>query len=269
MEVSLIIGIIIGFAALLTGFSMEGGSVFSLMLISPFIIVVGGTIGATIGSYTFKDIIQALKSVSKSFKHPNSNTTKLLIDRMLDISTKFTAEGMPALDSAVNSPEFEKDELLLLLKEGIVLIQDGKSVEDIQYVMESELHAYSQQKSVEVGVFDSAAGYSPTMGVIGTVMSLVVVLSNGFGDSAELAAKISTAFIATLYGVGLANLVYLPIANKLKLLMKKSIIQREIIIDGVCMISKGIGSRPMENELAMYYQAFADGQKNFKAGIDN
>lgn len=101
MEVSLIIGIIIGFAALLTGFSMEGGSLISLMLISPFIIVVGGTIGATIGSYTFKDIFQALKSVGKSFKHPNSNTTKLLIDRMLDISTKFTADGMPALDAKI------------------------------------------------------------------------------------------------------------------------------------------------------------------------
>lgn len=268
MEISLILGIIIGFAALITGFSMEGGRVVSLMLLSPFIIVAGGTIGATMGSFTFKDIIRALKSVGKTFKHPNANSTKRLIDRMLEISTKFTADGVVALDTVLSDPEFQKDELLLL-KEGLVLIQDGKGVEDIQYVLESELHAFSQQKAIEADVFESAAGFSPTMGVIGTVMSLVVVLSSGFGDSAELAAKISTAFIATLYGVGLANIVFLPIAHKLKLVMKKSIIEREIIIDGVCMISKGIAARPMENELAMYYQAFADGQKHYRAGIEN
>lgn len=268
MELSLILGIIIGFAALITGFSMEGGSLFSLMLVSPFIIVAGGTVGATLGSFTFKDIVQALKAVGKSFKQPNANSTKRLIDRMLEISTRFTADGVVALDAVLSDPEFQKDELLLL-KEGLVLIQDGKKEEDIQYVLESELHAYSQQRSVEAEVFEAAAGFSPTMGVIGTVMSLVVVLSNGFGDSAELAEKISTAFIATLYGVGLANVIYLPIAHKLKLLMKKSIIEREIIIDGVCMISKGKAARSMENELAMYYQAFADGKKHFKAGIDN
>lgn len=268
MEVSLILGIIIGFAALIVGFSMEGGRVISLMLISPFIIVVGGTVGATIGSFTFKDILHALKAVGKSFKQPNAHSTKRLIDRMLEISTKFTADGVVALDEVLSDPAFQKDELLLL-KEGLVLIQDGKKGEDIQYVLEAELHAYSQQRSVEAEVFESAAGFSPTMGVIGTVMSLVVVLSSGFGDSAELAEKVSTAFIATLYGVSLANVVYLPIAHKLKLLMKKSIIEREIIIDGVGMISKGMAARSMENELAMYYQAFADGQKHYRAGIDN
>lgn len=268
MEISLIVGIIIGVAALLTGFNMEGGSIYSLMLISPFIIVAGGTAGATVASYTFKDTLQALKSVSRSFKHPDSNSTKQLIDRMMEISERFNTEGIMALDAIVKEPDLQSGEMLLL-KEGLVLIEDGKSVEDIQYIMDSELHAYSQQKSVEAGVFEAAAGYSPTMGVIGTVMSLIVVLSSGFGDSAELAAKISTAFIATLYGVGLANIVYLPIASKLKLTLKKSIIEKEIIIDGVCMISKGTGPRPMENELAMYYQAFADGQKHYKAGIEN
>lgn len=268
MELSLVLGIIIGFGALLGGFTMEGGQVLSLVLLSPFLIVVGGTFGATIASCTLKDILQAIKGVGKSFKQPSSKSTKKLIDRMIEISGIYRKDGVVALDKIVSDPELQKGDLLLL-KEGLVLLQEASPEEKIQYVLESELHAYSQQRAIEAGVFEAAAGYSPTMGVIGTVMSLVVVLSSGFGDSAELAAKISTAFIATLYGVALANIVYLPIANKIKLLTKKSIVQKEIIIDGICMMSKGIGARTMENELSMYFQAFPDGAKHFKAGIEN
>lgn len=268
MDISLILGIIIGLAALLAGFTMEGGRIVSLMLVSPFLIVVGGTIGAVIASYSLKDIIQAFISVGKTFKPQNSNKTKRIIDKILDISQKYQSEGVVSLDAIVAEPELQEGEMLVL-KEGLVLIQDGKRPEDIQYILEAELHAFSQQKSMEAGIFESAAGYSPTMGVIGTVMSLVVVLSAGFGDSAELAAKISTAFIATLYGVGFANVIYLPIASKLRSSLKKSQIQREIIIDGVCMMVKGTSTRSVENSLSMYYQAFPDGSKNYKAGINN
>jgi chemotaxis protein MotA len=268
VEVSLFIGVILGFAAMLTGFTLEGGQMASLTAISPFVIVVGGTIGVTIASYSFKDIARAFQTVGKTFKEPSSNSTKQLIDRILEISKTFRTNGVVALDSIVKEPDLQKEDLLLL-KEGLVLLQDGKDVEDIQYVMESELHAFAQQKAVEAGVFEAAGGYSPTMGVIGTVMSLVVVLAAGFGDSAELAHKISTAFIATLYGVGFANIIYLPIANKIKLYAKKSQIQKEIIIDGVCMMSKGMNVRSMENELSMYFQAFSDGKKHYRAGIEN
>lgn len=268
MEPSLIIGIIVAGAGLLAGYTIEGGALISLLLLSPALIVVGGTIGATIASFSLKDILQSCKYFIKTFRQPTSTSTKKLIDKMLDISVKYRQGGITVLDNIVQEPELQKEDMLLL-KEGLVLLQDGKNEEDIQYVLEAELNAFSAQKAVEANVFESAGGYSPTMGVIGTVMSLVVVLAAGFDDSAELAAKISTAFIATLYGVSLANIVYLPIANKMRILTKKSIIQKEIIIDGVCMLSKGETPRSMENELSMYYQAFPDGRKNFKAGIDN
>lgn len=268
MEISLFIGIVLGLGALIAGFLMEGGKLVSLMLLSPFIIVVGGTIGATIASYPLKDILRAFKTAGQTLKQPNSSSTKQLIDRILEISKTLRTNGIVSLDSIVKEADLQKEELLLL-KEGLVLLQDGRETEDIQYVMESELNSFTRQKAVEAGVFESAAGYSPTMGVIGTVMSLVVVLAAGFGDSAELARKISTAFIATLYGVSFANLIYLPIANKIKLYAKKSQIQREIIIDGVSMMSKGTNVRSMENELAMYYQAFPDGTRHYKAGIEN
>ena len=268
MEVSLLIGVVLGLFAILSGFILEGGSFHSLTALSPFVIVVGGTIGATIASYPLKDIVRAFRTVGKTFKQPSSNSTKQLIDRILEISKTFRTNGVVALDTIVKEADLQKDDMLPL-KEGLVLLQDGKDVENIQYVMEAELSSFVHQKHVEAGVFEAAGGYSPTMGVIGTVMSLVVVLAAGFGDSAELSHKISTAFIATLYGVSFANVIYLPLANKIKLYTKRCQIQREIIIDGVCSMSKGLNARSMENELAMYYQAFPDGTKHYRAGIEN
>ena len=181
MEPSLIIGIVVGLAALLTGYTLEGGKLVSLMLFSPALIVIGGTIGATVASFSLKDILQSFKYLGKTFRQPNSTSTKKLIDKILEIAAKYRTEGITALDTIVQDPELQREDMLLL-KEGLVLLQDGKNEEDIQYVLESELHAFSTQKAVEASVFESAGGYSPTMGVIGTVMSLVVVLAAGFGD---------------------------------------------------------------------------------------
>lgn len=268
MDFSLIIGILLGIGGLLFGYYLEGGNISSLVLISPFIIVVGGTLGAIIASYPINDILQALKSVKKSFKQPNSNSAQKIIDKVSEISSKFRMDGIIAIDRYVNDPDLQNDEFLLL-KEGLILIQELKKEEDIQYILESEVRSFVHQKSVEVSIFESAAGYSPTMGVIGTVMGLIVVLSSGFGDPEQLALHIATAFIATLYGVAFANIIYLPIAGKLKSLMKRSKIQREMIIDGVCLIANSATARSVENELSLYYQAFADGDKKYRAGIDN
>ena len=166
MEPSLIIGIVVGLAALLTGYTLEGGKLVSLMLFSPALIVIGGTIGATVASFSLKDILQSFKYLGKTFRQPNSTSTKKLIDKILEIAAKYRTEGITALDTIVQDPELQREDMLLL-KEGLVLLQDGKNEEDIQYVLESELHAFSTQKAVEASVFESAGGYSPTMGVIG------------------------------------------------------------------------------------------------------
>lgn len=268
MDFSLIIGVVVGFSALLFGFLEEGGKITALMAISSFIIVFGGTVGTVITSFPFRDIVQAFKGVAASFKLPHSGTTEKIIMKISEISTSYRAEGVTALDSALQDPELNKEEYLLL-KEGLILIQEMLDPEDIQYVLESDIRAYKQKKQTEISVFESAGGFSPTMGVIGTVMSLVVVLGNGFGDPSELAASISTAFIATLYGVGFANVLFLPTANKLKGVLKRNLVQKEVIVDGVILIAKGSLPRTIENELSLYHQAFPDGAKRYRQGIDN
>jgi chemotaxis protein MotA len=106
------------------------------------------------------------------------------------------------------------------------------------------------------------------MGVIGTVMGLVQVLAN-MSNAEELAASIATAFVATLYGVAFANLIYMPIVNKLKGNLKRQKMQKEIIVDGICMMVKGEAARNIENKLALYYQAYPNGDKKYKQGIEN
>ncbi len=268
MDFSLIIGIVLGFGALLFGFAHEGGSLESLQAISSFIIVFGGTIGAVIASFPLHDVLQAIRGVIASFKVPHSGTTEQIINKISTISSAYRKDGVVALDAALQDSDLNKEEYLLL-KEGLILIQEMLDPEDIQYVLDADIRSYKQKKMTEIRVFESAGGFSPTMGVIGTVMSLVVVLGNGFGDPAELATSISTAFIATLYGVGFANVIYLPIANKLKGVMKRSLVQKELIVDGVCLISKGSLPRTIENELSLYHQAFPDGQKRYRKGIEN
>lgn len=268
MDFSLIIGIILGFLALLFGFHMEEGVIRSLFLLSPLVIVVGGTVGAVIASFSFRDIGQAFRSVAKSFRQPHSGSVEKIISKISEISGTFRIEGEKGLDNIVGDPVLSQEDYLLL-KEGLILIQDLKSQEAIQYTLESDIRSYVQQKNIEISVFEAAGGFSPTMGIIGTVMGLILVLASGFDNPQILATSIATAFVSTLYGVTFANLIYLPIANKLRSQLKRNQIQKELIVDGVCMIAGGNHSRDIENQLSLYYQAFSDGNKKYKQGIDN
>lgn len=265
MDFAIIIGIVVGFGALIGGFLLEHGVLSSLVLLSPAVIVIGGTIGATIASTTLKDLVNAFKAVGKSFKPPGDPTE--IIDRVAELSEIARKDGITALEVAMSNIPMDKDEYYIL-KEGVILILEMKSVEQIQYILEADVHAYTIAKQIEIGVFEAAGGFSPTMGIIGTVMGLINVLSN-MGSPEELTGSIAVAFVATLYGVCLANIVYIPIAHKLKNHLKRQKIIREMIIDGVCMIANGAIGRDVKNELSLYYNAFSDGNKKYKEGINN
>lgn len=267
MDFTLLIGIIVGFAALLLGFIEEGGSVAALLLISPAIIVLGGTIGATIASSAMNDIVRAMKALAYTFSKKSKGDPNKVITYISEISDKCRKNGILTLEAELSSPDLNTDEFLFL-KEGFILILEGRSEEEIQYVLESDIQAFTLKKQLEIAVFESAGGFAPTMGVIGTVMGLVNVLAD-MSDAQSLAASIATAFVATLYGVGVANLIFLPIASKLKSDLKRQKIQKSLIMDGICMLAKGEATRNIENKLSLYYQAFPGGDKKYREGIDN
>lgn len=266
MQFNLVLGILLAVAALIFGYSLDGGSVHSLLLVSPIIIVFGGTLFAVLASFPPKDIFNAIKSVLGSFSKKSSANPGKIIETISSLSEQCRKNGLLSLETKMKNSDLQGDEFLFL-KEGILLLIEGRPEEEIQYIMEADIRSYTLQKQIEISVFETAAGFSPTMGVIGTVMGLVQVLSN-MSNAEELAASIATAFVATLYGVVFANLVYLPMANTLKAILKRQKVQKEMTVDGICMISNGVATRSINNRLSLYYQAFPDGKKKYRDGIE-
>lgn len=267
MDISTIVGLIIAFGGLLGGYAVEKGNVASLVSLSPFLIVFGGTLGATILSCGFHDLFAAMKSFVDSLFTKNLPNPEKLIKKLCDIAEISRREGLVKLQTVLNDPDLSSDNYLPL-KEGIVLALEMKSMDEIRDAMESDIASFSLQKQLQIEAFQSAGGYSPTMGVIGTVMGLVQVLGN-MESAEELTAAIGVAFIATLYGVVFANLIYLPIANRLKAVLKRERVYREMMIEGVCLIVSGKSPRDVENQLSLYYHAFPGKEKLYKQGINN
>jgi chemotaxis protein MotA len=154
-------------------------------------------------------------------------------------------EGLLALDPIVNEL---KDEFT---RKGLQLVVDGAEPDRLREVMEVEISTYEQEMKLSARIWEAAGGYSPTIGILGAVMGLIQVMEN-LSDPSKLGAGIAVAFVATIYGVGLANLVYLPMANKLKAHINRLIVQREMIVDGLVGIANGDNPRIIESRLRGY-----------------
>ncbi len=267
MNISVIIGLILAFGSLIFGYTLEEGQLSALILLSPFVIVFGGTWGAVILSNNLSDIQQAFKSLLASYTTNMSKAPELIITKITSIADVCRQSGLLKLEEVLKDPELDRDEYLIL-KEGIVLTLEGKSADDMRDVLDSNIHAFTIQKQQEIAVLTGAGGFSPTLGIIGTVMGLIHVLGN-MTDTESLTSSISVAFIATLYGVVFANLLYLPAANRLKSYLKRQQVLKEMMAEGICLIAKGESSRNIVNKLSLYYQAFAGQEKKYKEGVIN
>ncbi|MDP4109902.1 MAG: MotA/TolQ/ExbB proton channel family protein [Bacillota bacterium] len=261
------IGIIIAFGGLLAAYSIEKGSVASLILLSPFLTVFVGTWGAVIASFGINNTLAAFKAFIGIFSKKNRPDPDVLIKKLSQISARCRQDGILKLEEMLKDNDIASDKYLLL-KEGMLLVMGIKDMDRIESILETDIDAYTSKKQEQIEVFQGAGGFSPTLGVIGTVMGLVQVLSH-MSNAEELTASIAVAFIATLYGVVFANLIYLPIANQLKNDLKHQKMYKHIIITGILLIASGETPRNLENQLSLYYQAFPGFEKKYKEGINN
>lgn len=268
MDFSLLIGIIFGFGMVIAGFTMEGGSFASLLLVPPLLIVFGGTFGAVIASNNMKDIVNGLKAIAGSISTKKSPKPETVIEKVTKMADLCRKEGLLKLQELLNDSDLNNEDFLLL-KEGMVLALGMKTADEIREAMEADIEAYKIKKNAEIAVFDGAGGFAPTMGVVGTVMGLIHVLAASGNDPSKLTEAIASAFVATLWGIASANFVYFPFANKLKSNLKRQLVVKEMMVEGMCMIASGVSSRDIENKLSLYYQAFPNGAKKYRAGIDN
>ncbi|MDD2700199.1 MAG: flagellar motor protein [Sideroxydans sp.] len=244
MDILSLLGLVIAVAGILGGQFLEGGAVDVLLQTAAFLIVFGGTLGAVMVQHPMQVFLTGIKMAKWVFVRPKSEARQLSY-RLIAWSTAARKDGILSLESqikTVNDPFVQK---------GLQLLVDGHSAEKIREVMEIDLNSYETLRWQGARVWEAAAGYSPTIGILGAVLGLVHVMQS-LGEPAKLGAGIAVAFIATIYGVGFANLVFLPISGKLKILIQRDVTTHEMVIDGLCMIANAENPHYIENKLKGY-----------------
>lgn len=245
MDIGILVGVFIAFGSLIAGFLFEGGSLFSLMQLSAAIIVFGGTIGAVIISFPFSVIKKLPKVIVISFKK-EENYIEEKIQYLKKVSMLTRKEGLLSLEAKIN-----EDDMDSFMREGFQLIVDGLEESIVKSILETKLEQIVKRHENGINMLQSAGGYAPTMGIIGTVMGLVHVVGN-LSDPTAIGPEIAAAFMATLYGIASANILWLPMANKLKVLNDNEVNEKEMLIEAVLLIHQGINPNALESKLKEY-----------------
>jgi chemotaxis protein MotA len=237
-------GLVLAVTGIIGGQLLEGGSINVLMQLAAFCIVFGGTIGAVMLQHPLNVFVSGIKMAGWVFVTPVIDTRQLAyqITAWGGIARK---DGILALESQLKNIDEP------FVAKGLQMLVDGNSAEKIREVLDIDLQSYETLRWQAARVWESAAGYAPTIGIIGAVLGLVHVMQS-LGEPAKLGAGIAVAFIATIYGVGSANLLFLPIAGKLKIIIAQQVNMREMLIDGLCMVANAENPRFIENKLKGY-----------------
>ena len=242
-----ILGLAVGAAAIMGGNLLEGGHFDALVQLTAFVIVVGGTFGAILVQVPWPTFVRAMQMGGWVFRTPRLDR-QAAIDKIVRWSNVARKEGLLGLE---NVSDREPDPFA---RKGLQLLVDGNEPETIRAIMEVELDAREHRDLQGARVFESMGGYAPTIGIIGAVLGLIHVMNN-LSEPHLLGSGIAVAFVATIYGVGLANLVLLPVANKLKAHVAHETRFREMIIDGIVSIAEGENPRNIETRLRGYLHA--------------
>lgn len=239
-----IIGILVSVTAILGGQYLEGGSIGSLIQATAFIIVLGGTFGACMLQYSLPVFLQGVKLLSWVVIPPKISLTDV-IEQVIGWGQTARRGGLLSLEPILVEMQDP------FMKKGLQLLVDGAEPEKLREAMEVEMDAYDEHYRMAAKVWESAGGYSPTIGILGAVMGLIHVMEN-LSDPSKLGGGIAVAFVATIYGVGSANLFFLPIANKLKSIIGKEMVRREMVVEGLVAIANGENPRLIETKLRGY-----------------
>lgn len=244
MDILSVLGLLMGFIAILGGNALEGGHLSSLMLPTAFFIVFGGTVGAILVQVPLDVFKRSMVMTSWIFIPPKIEG-KATIEKIVEWGNIARKEGLLGLESLVDN---EPDPFA---RKGLQLLVDGTEPEQIRGILEVEIGAKEHSDTQAAKVYEGMGGYSPTIGIIGAVMGLIHVMQN-LSDPSKLGPGIAVAFVATIYGVGMANLIFLPFATKLKGLVHHQAQFQEMIVEGVVAISQGENPRNIETKLQGY-----------------
>lgn len=239
-----VLGLLLGIVAIIGGQLMEGGHLASLSQPTALLIVLGGTMGAVMLQSPYTTFMRGMRMVRWVW-YPPVVDHQQLIKQISNWSQVSRREGLLALEGVIN--QLRDD----FSRKGLQLLVDGAEPERLREVLEVDIGTFEVEMKLSARIWEAAGGYSPTIGILGAVLGLIHVMEN-LSDPSKLGAGIAVAFVATIYGVGLANLVFLPMANKLKAHINRLIVQREMIVDGLVGIANGDNPRIIESRLRGY-----------------
>ena len=246
MDMIAIIGVVIAFASIIGGNLLEGGQMGALMNTPAALIVIGGTLGAVILQTPYSRLKRAAEMLRWVFLPPKLEM-EAAIKKLTDWSRRSRKEGLLGLENILDK---ERDPFT---RKGLELLIDGGEPHTIRRVLETELNARTDAELAAAQVFRSMGGYAPTIGIVGAVLGLIQVMGN-LADPSQLGRGIATAFVATIYGVGSANLLFLPVADRLRSLVIRMSDGRALIIEGLLGISEGEHPRAIEVRLGGFLE---------------
>lgn len=244
MDILSLIGLALAFVAVLVGAILKGAGVKALLSSAAFMIVIVGTVAAICLQTPLPVMKRALKILPWIFRPPAVERADL-IKRMVEWSNTARKQGLLGLEGAI---EKEPDDFV---KKGLQLVVDGSEPDVIRNTLEVDLQVREQADTRAAKVFEGMGIYSPTLGIIGAVLGLMAVMQN-LADPSKLGQGIAAAFVATIYGIGLANLFFLPAASKLKVAIQSMTEAREMVIEGMISIAQGENPRSIESKLQGY-----------------
>jgi chemotaxis protein MotA len=244
VDKSTVFGLLIAIMAVLSDTLFHGGNPLELINVPALVLIIGGSVGATMIGAPFKDFMSMFKAIPGTFKEPKDDPGKI-IDLLVEMAEKARKEGLLALQddlARIDDP---------LLARGINLIVDGIDPDVVRETLNTQVEMEEHQALAPAHIMEQAGGYAPTIGILGTVIGLINVLKN-LAEADKLGPAIATAFMATFYGIATANLFWIPLATKVKAnIAKRALIGRMIIV-GVTGLQTGEAPRSLKEKLEIF-----------------
>jgi chemotaxis protein MotA len=231
VDITTFLGPVIAIGMVLAGMIIEGGNPMALVQLTAAMIVGGGTLGATLGSFPLEHIIQTLKALKICILPPKSDHEKV-INELTELCQFARKNGIMALESKA------KAHTDAFTRKGLTLVVDGIDPAMLLSIMETELETFEEHSKIPIPVLEAAGGYAPTIGIIGAVLGLIHVMEN-LDDPSKLGGGIATAFVATIYGLTLANVFALPLASKMKQRVGAMVHEKNMILQGLVALQNG------------------------------
>jgi chemotaxis protein MotA len=257
LDVASVGGLVVAVGGILAGMVLDGGKFMELVQVNAALIVFGGTIGAVMLTTPMSALKRGTLRIGEIFFQVD-HTPKAAIEQIIDLATQARKQGIVSLEkqaSAIQDP---------FLRKALNLAVDGIDMSQIRNIMELEISLQEQEGEAEAKVFEAAGGYSPTIGIVGAVLGLMQVMKN-LANIDEVGRGIAAAFVATVYGVAIANIVFLPAASKLRCRSQDALKIREVMLEGVLGIVEGLNPKLIRTRLEAYERQSAGAAPKAKA----